>query len=146
MAYQEDFGSGVPGVADTPLKKPLEHTKIGVDKRVPVARGVFMRFPLALEAIAKVSKFGSIKYNSPLESLGYLKVPGAFLTYTDALGRHLLKEQTEGSINDQDGGVLHAAQVAWCALARLEALLRNDGLRTDWNLFSEPHYEDRSPK
>ena len=131
--------SPIPVVSPGP-EKPLEHTKINADQKVPVARGVFMRFPLAIEAIAKVSKFGSIKYNSPLESLGYLKVPDAFLTYTDALSRHLLKERTEGPINDQDGGVLHAAQVAWCALARLEAYLRSD------SSVAEPHYENRNPK
>ena len=118
----------------------LEKTKLDTGK-VPVARGALVRFPLALEAVAKVSKFGAKKYSAPIGSMGYLEVEDAFGRYTDALGRHLLKEQTEGPINDQDGGVLHAAQVAWCALARLEKYLRTEGLSV-----SEPHYEDRSKR
>jgi len=38
--------------------------------------------------------------------------------------RHLLAEETEGPI-DNDTQCLHAAQVAWNAMARLELILRD---------------------
>lgn len=40
--------------------------------------------------------------------------------YTDAMDRHNL----EGIESHDDSGLLHAAQVAWNALARLELMLR----------------------
>jgi hypothetical protein len=39
--------------------------------------------------------------------------------------RHLLQEPY--TVRDEDSGLLHAAQVAWNALARLELKLREKG-------------------
>ena len=89
-----------------------------------VIRGVLQRFPYAMAAVADVSAFGCKKYNAEPGSLDYLYALDPFGRYTDALGRHLTAEITEGLVNQTDGGVLHAAQVAWNALARLEVLLR----------------------
>jgi len=90
--------------------------------KIAVARGSLLRFPLALQAVAEVSTFGCRKYNAPLGDMGYLRVTDGYASYTDAIVRHLLDEQREVR-NPQDGNVLHAAQVAWNALARLEILL-----------------------
>lgn len=86
--------------------------------KAPVVRGVIQYFPLALREISIVSLKGAEKYAWN----GWESVPDGFARYTDALGRHLLDE-AEGPI-DGDTGCLHAAQVAWNALARLELLLR----------------------
>lgn len=89
----------------------------------PVVRGVIQRFPRALEELARVSQFGTEKHKVSISDMSYLDIPDAYGVYTDALGRHLLAEKTEGPINAADGNMLHAAQVAWNALARLEVLL-----------------------
>ena len=49
--------------------------------------------------------------------------PYAIVYHTSKLGRHLLAEETEGPLNASDSDLLHAAQVAWNALARLEHIL-----------------------
>lgn len=99
--------------------------------KIPIIRGVFMRFPRALAAIAKVSLTGCQKYGVPVDDTSFVNVPDGFGRYTDALGRHLHAEITKGPINTEKGGllppegveILHAAQVAWNALARLEIWL-----------------------
>lgn len=131
----------------SPIPK-AEHEKVSLSRqkldagKVPIMHGAWLRFPLALEAVAKVSVFGAKKYKSPVGDMGYLEVEDGYRKYTEALGRHLKDEALEGFVNDKDGGVLHPAQAAWNALARLEKLLREfeqSGLPVP-----EPHYEDRS--
>ena len=78
-------------------------------------------FANALEAVAEVTTFGARKYTPN----GWKEVPKGFDRYTDAMFRHLLKEETEG-LYDEDSNLLHAAHVAWNALARLEFLLQAD--------------------
>jgi hypothetical protein len=87
--------------------------------KVPVIRGMFQYFPRACSAVANVSHVGANKYTWN----GWETVPDGINRYTDALGRHLLSEKTEGLI-DKDTGCLHAAQVAWNAMARLELILK----------------------
>lgn len=84
----------------------------------PVLRGVVQYFPHALMAVAEVSAHGASKYTWK----GWESVPDGVDRYGDALVRHLVKESYEDL--DPDSGLLHAAQVAWNALARLELLLR----------------------
>ena len=90
--------------------------------KIPIIRGALHYFPRAILATAEVSKFGAEKYTWN----GWETVPDGFQRYTDALGRHLLAEQIEGLYDNGPSGtgLLHAAQVAWNALARLEILLR----------------------
>lgn len=84
---------------------------------------LFLRyFPRAIEAVAMVSEYGARKY----EVMNWLKVDNGVERYTDGLGRHKLKEHTEGPYDDGDSGLAHAAQVAWNALARLELMLKAD--------------------
>jgi len=75
-------------------------------------------FSNALMAVGEVGSLGAQKY-----SLGGWKlVPEGQRRYTDAMLRHFFKEST--SSYDDELPVLHAAQVAWNALARLEFILR----------------------
>lgn len=93
--------------------------KYDADK-APVVRGALQYFPRALTEVAKVSAAGAQKYAWN----GWRTLPDGFARYSDALGRHLLAE-CDGAL-DADTGCLHAAQVAWNALARLELLLEHN--------------------
>lgn len=93
----------------------------------PVFRGAISYFPRALTAVAGVSEYGANKYSWK----GWESVPDGFNRYSDALGRHITKEGIEGLYdleirNDPNypGEILHASQVAWNSLARLELLLK----------------------
>ncbi len=91
----------------------------------PVLQGALQYFPRALNAVALVSLAGR-KKGYPWK--GWESVPDGINRYGDALARHLLEEITEGPIDAHVGGTgcMHAAQVAWNALARLELLLREE--------------------
>lgn len=83
--------------------------------KAPMLRGALMYFPRALSAVAQVSAFGAAKYTWR----GWVSVPDGVDRYGDALVRHL----AEGDGRDSESELLHAAHVAWNALARLELLL-----------------------
>jgi len=93
--------------------------------------GTLWRFPRAITEVAKVSQIGVTKYALAEDDTNYMNVPNGYFRYTNALGRHLVAERLHGEMNVEKGGflpeegveVLHAAQVAWNALARLEILL-----------------------
>ena len=98
--------------------------------KVDVMRGAWFYFPRALKQVARVSEAGARKYSWK----GWEKVPDGITRYTAALGRHIYEDpfatdSGEGGLGDD---YLHAAQVAWNALARLELIMReqeenNDG-------------------
>jgi len=77
-------------------------------------------FPRAMCAVADVGAAGAAKYTYR----GWMYVPNGLVRYTDALMRHEV-EIGKGDFFSRDAqlGVLHAAQVAWNALARLELIL-----------------------
>jgi hypothetical protein len=79
---------------------------------------LLLMFSTALSAIAEVGTHGARKYTRG----GWQSVPDGVNRYTDAMLRHLFAEMKEDY--DQQLPVLHAAQVAWNALARLELMLR----------------------
>ena len=87
--------------------------------KAPIFHGSIAYFPNAIEAVSRVSNFGATKYAWN----GWLHVPNGIERYTDAMVRHLAYEG-EGEILDPDSGLLHAAHVAWNALARLELLIK----------------------
>lgn len=89
--------------------------------KAPIFQGVLDYFPRAISAVAEVSAFGAEKYAWK----GWESVPNGFIRYSDAMSRHIVKEAF-GEIDDGENGTgcLHAAQVAWNALARLELKLR----------------------
>ncbi len=76
-------------------------------------------FSNALMAVGEVGSLGAQKYSLG----GWTLVPEGKRRYTDAMLRHFFKENTDG-LYDNDLPVLHAAQVAWNALARLEFILK----------------------
>ena len=84
-------------------------------------RGAVSYFPRAIESVAAVSTFGANKYAWN----GWQNVDNGFERYSDAMVRHLLREG-QGEVLDLDSGLLHAAHVAWGALARLELMLREE--------------------
>lgn len=73
-------------------------------------------FRLALNEVATVGTFGARKYSRG----GWQHVADGPTRYTAAMLRHLLAS----SDIDADSGMIHDAQVAWNALARLELRLR----------------------
>ena len=89
-----------------------------------VWRGLLDYFPRACIAVADVSTRGASKYAWK----GWEEVPDGINRYGDALGRHILYEAIDGPFDTGPNGlgpeVLHASQVAWNALARLELILR----------------------
>lgn len=83
---------------------------------------VFNGFPLALLAVAEVATFGANKYTEN----GWMSVPDGVKRYTAAMDRHRIAEGA-GHDHDAESELLHAAHLAWNALARLELMLREDG-------------------
>lgn len=81
-------------------------------------RLILHAMPRALLEVGKVGAYGAAKYSPN----GWLSVPDAVARYTDAMFRHALREGIEP--HDEESGLLHAAQVAWNALARLELMLQ----------------------
>lgn len=92
---------------------------------------LLLMFGAALRAVAEVGTFGAIKYTRG----GWQGVPDGINRYTDALLRHLLTEQYEQY--DSDLPVMHAAQVAWNALARLELMIRSENSPEEADLYGE---------
>jgi hypothetical protein len=97
-----------------------------LDKGKPDA-SLLLMFGKALRAVSEVGTFGAVKYTRG----GWQDVPDGENRYTAALLRHLLKEHYEEF--DQDLPVLHAAQVTWNALARLELILRRKEKKNEKN-------------
>lgn len=89
-----------------------------------VFQGLLDYFPRACIEVARISTLGAAKYSWK----GWEAVANGFNRYSDALVRHLCGEAIEGLYDSGPTGlgpdVLHAAQVAWNAMARLELLLR----------------------
>ena len=81
-------------------------------KNVPLCTGALDYFPLALAAVAEVSRIGNDQHN-PGQPLHWAR--GKSTDHADALVRHLVER---GTI-DSDGG-RHSAKAAWRALALLQ--------------------------
>lgn len=90
-------------------------------------------FSRALAAVVEVGTAGALKYADN----NWLKVPAGQARYTDAMLRHWLAE-AQGQPRDTESGALHAAHIAWNALARLELLLRLDD---EEPFHAEVHHE-----
>lgn len=120
------------GPSDLPRQETAEADPHGRDPHEPGAKldagkpraGLVLGdFANALMAVAVVGTYGAAEYTDS----GWRVVPNGIERYTDAMQRHWLKEKTEGSY-DGKSGLLHAAQVAWNALARLELIIDRDEL------------------
>lgn len=84
-------------------------------KATPIFSGVLRYFPLALAAVARVSKIGNDKHN-PGEPLHWSREKST--DHGDCIVRH----QIDFDQVETDTGEYHAALVAWRALAQLELL------------------------
>lgn len=81
-------------------------------KALPITTGVIDYFPLALAAVAELSKAGNDQHN-PGEPLHWAR--GKSSDHPDCIVRHLIDRGT------RDGdGIRHSAKVAWRALAMLQ--------------------------
>lgn len=78
-------------------------------------------FARAVYQVGLVGTYGAQKYTDH----GWLHVRDGAARYTDAMHRHLIEEAI-GQSHDIESGLRHAAHAAWCALARLELMLRQE--------------------
>jgi hypothetical protein len=126
-------------LSETPSTEALEVDPLGksskepgskLDARKPdMLRGAIQYFPRALSAVAHVSELGAAKYSWK----GWESVPNGIQRYGAALARHLCHEYdtTDSGPGGLGSDVLHASQVAWNALARLELILKELDARTN---------------
>lgn len=87
-------------------------------KAIPVVTGCWDYFPLALAAVAELSRIGNEQHN-PGQPLHWAREKST--DHADCIGRHLMER---GTI-DTDGQ-RHSAKVAWRALALLQTEIEND--------------------
>ena len=104
----------------------VEKDPNGIDAHAPGAKldagkprvGLMMSgFARALLEVSKVTTYGALKYSPN----GWKEVKDGVDRYDDGKGRHLLEGYIEE--RDPDTGLLHLAQEAWNALAKLELAL-----------------------
>lgn len=89
------------------------------DAGKPMVAQILKMFARALWEVSRVGTHGALKYTLG----GWQYVDDGINRYEDAQMRHKLKEWM-GQEYDTELPVLHAAQDAWNALARLELILR----------------------
>lgn len=89
-------------------------------KATPIYSGVLRYFPNALAAVAEVSRRGNEQHN-PGKPLHWDRSKSG--DELDALTRHLMDIAMMGPDGRDTDGSLHAAKVAWRALANLEKVL-----------------------
>ena len=87
-------------------------------KTIPIATGFIDYFPLAIIAVAELSRIGNDQHN-PGKPLHWDRSKSG--DESDALMRHFLQRGTV----DTDG-VRHSTKVAWRALALLQKELEDD--------------------
>jgi hypothetical protein len=90
-------------------------------------------FARALLEVGKIGTYGAKKYTE----YGWLTVPDGVNRYDEAMLRHWLAEKA-GQSCDPDTDLLHAAHLAWNALARLDLLLRQVEKFSESRLSPEP--------
>lgn len=90
--------------------------------KIPVRRGLLEYFPRACLAVAEVSMKGATKYCWN----GWESVDDGVNRYGDAEVRHICQAAIakDHKAIDPELQVLHAAEEAWNAMARLELLIR----------------------
>ena len=93
-------------------------TDAAARKAVPIYSGFVKYFPLAIAAVAELSRKGNDQHN-PGKPLHWDRSKSG--DEMDAMMRHIL-DQAGGTEVDTDG-VLHATKTAWRAMANLEKLL-----------------------
>lgn len=114
-----DCPNGAKGKEADPLNKSPHEIGAKLDSGKNRIGLVLNGFARALEEISKVGTYGAKKYTDN----GWMNVPNGVERYTDAMYRHILEEAKHKPF-DKDTGLLHAAHVAWNALAILDLMLR----------------------
>ena len=97
-----------------------------LDAGKPLPNLVLGAFASALAAVTDVGTYGAQKYTPR----GWQYVPDGVERYSEALMRHWLAEQ-QGEAVDAQTGLLHAAHLAWNALARLSLMLAEADVVTE---------------
>jgi len=87
-------------------------------KAIPIATGCLDYFPLAIAAVAELSRVGNDQHN-PGQPLHWAR--GKSMDQDDCLIRHFMERGTL----DVDG-IRHSAKVAWRALALLQLEIEAD--------------------
>lgn len=114
--------TGPRGYTYNPLAKPSHEvgTVLPKDsearKATPIFSGVLNYFPLAIAAVARLSKRGNDKHN-PGEPLHWAREKST--DQPDCIARHLIDVY---SVDPETGEYEDAAAVAWRALALLQLL------------------------
>ena len=85
-------------------------------KGIPIFSGVLNYFPLAIAAVARVSKRGNDKHN-PGETMHWAR--GKSMDHADCIARHLIDVET---LDPGTGEYEDAMALAWRALAKLQEL------------------------
>lgn len=123
---ESDYAAAQAKAAQTTivLGKPVPPVGRKFDTgKAPVFQGFESYFPLAIIAVANVSKYGAEKYSVAYSDKNWKRVDSADARYKDGEGRHkLLPETTEG-LYDAESHLLHAAHKAWNSMATLQLLL-----------------------
>lgn len=100
----------VPAPVTRPMMLPSDSAS---RKEIPIVTGVLDYFPLAIAAVARLSKKGNDKHN-PGQPLHWSREKST--DHADCIGKHLVDR---GAI-DPDSGMSHTVNIAWRALALLE--------------------------
>ena len=110
------------GVGEGDVEPDITADKHYERKQAPVFSGVLNYFPDALWMVAKCSKTGNDQHNAG-EPLHWAREKST--DESDSLVRHLMEYDKM-----DDDGILHAAKVAWRALALLQRTLEDRGEAT----------------
>lgn len=109
------------GAPVPPLPKHLFPTTQSSKEEYPMWDGLMAYFPAALAEVAHVSFVGSRQHQPTLPTQW---TRDKSTNHKDKILRHLL----EGDVSELDtDGTLHAAKVAWRALANLQIILEKNG-------------------
>jgi len=93
-------------------------------KLIPVFSGFIAYFPLAVAAVAELSRIGNEQHN-PGQPLHWDRSKSR--DELDAQMRHLLDVAISGDTAQDDDGVLHLTKNAWRAMAKLQKALEDSG-------------------
>ena len=91
-------------------------------KAIPIFSGFIAYFPLAIAAVAELSRIGNDQHN-PGKSLYWDRTKSQ--DELDALMRHLVDVAIEGEDATDTDGVLHLTKNAWRAMAKLQKVLES---------------------
>ena len=98
---------------------------IKYDSGKPRIAEMIIDFADPLVEVSKVWSFGANKYTKS----NWKKVDNAIDRYTNAMLRHLIAEQDQ--LRDSESELIHAAHVAWNALARLHFIVQEQKIIED---------------